>query len=49
MDAANELTSTLTDTIENVREAFENTIRDIFQELNNMVTNNLGLDYVSEE
>jgi hypothetical protein len=49
MDAANELSSTLTDALDTARESFENTIKEIFQDLNNLVTDNLGLDYVSEE
>ena len=49
MDAAKELSSTLSDALDNARQSFENTIKDIFKELNNVVTDNLGLNYVSEE
>ena len=49
MEAAQELSSTLVDSLETAREGFENTIKEIFQDLNNLVTNDLGLDYVKEE
>lgn len=49
MKAAQELSSTLVDSLETAREGFENTIKEIFQDLNNLVTNDLGLDYVKEE
>ena len=49
MDATKELSKALEDALNDAREAFENTVNGIMQDLNNKVTNDLGLDYVQEE
>ena len=40
---------TLEESLTNAREKFENTINAIFDELNNKVTNGMGLEYVNEQ
>lgn len=49
MDAVDAWRSTVEDAIENVQDKYANAISEIFDNLNNKVTNGMGLDYVSEE
>ena len=48
-DALKDWQSSIEDALENIRDKFENTINEIFQKLNDKVTDGLGLDYVSEQ
>ena len=47
--ATKELNSLIETSIQNLQDKYLNTINAIFQDLNNKVTDNLGLDYVEEE
>lgn len=49
MDAVSEWNSMVEEAIENLQDKYLNAINKIFQDLNNQVTNGLGLDYVEEE
>ena len=47
--ATNDLNDLIEKSIQNIQDKYLNTINAIFQDLNNKVTDNLGLDYVEEE
>ena len=49
MSAVSDWNSTVEDAIENLQDKYLNAINLIFQELNDKVTNGMGLDYVGEE
>lgn len=49
IDAVSEWNSMVEEAIENLQDKYLNAINKIFQDLNNQVTNGLGLDYVEEE
>ena len=49
MDAVDDWRSTVEDAVENVTDKYVNAINEIFQNLNDKVTNGMGLDYVEEE
>ena len=49
MDAVNNWNKTIEESITTAKDAWVNAINEIMQELNNKVTNGLGLDYVTEE
>ena len=49
IDAVNTWENTVENAIENIRDKFENAINDIFDRLNDKVTNGWGLEYVNEE
>ena len=49
MDAVDDWRSTVEDAVENVADKYVNAINEIFQNLNDKVTNGMGLDYVEEE
>lgn len=49
MDAVDDWRSTIEDAVENVTDKYVNAINEIFQNLNDKVTNGMGLDYVEEE
>lgn len=44
-----ELNSKTEESLDNIRKAFENTIEEMYETINNNMTNGLGLDYVQEE
>ena len=48
-DAVGELNTLIENSIENLQNKYLNTINSIFQNLNNKVTDGLGLDYIDEE
>ena len=48
-EAVNNFNSIFEASLENARAKFENVLNDIFQKLNNKVTNNMGLDYVNTQ
>lgn len=48
-DALNEWQSLVESSIENIKEKFENAINNIFKNLNDRITDGLGLDFVSEQ
>lgn len=49
MDAVSDWNSAVESAIENLQDKYANAINEIFQNLNNKVTNNMGLDYVGEQ
>ena len=49
MDAVEDWRSTVEDAVENATDKYVNAINEIFQNLNDKVTNGMGLDYVEEE
>lgn len=49
MDAVEDWRSTVEDAVENATDKYVNAINEIFQNLNDKVTNSMGLDYVEEE
>ena len=49
MDAVSNWNKTIEESITTAKDAWVNAINEIMQELNNKVTNGLGLDYVTEE
>lgn len=49
IDAVDDWRSTVEDAVENATDKYVNAINEIFQNLNDKVTNGMGLDYVEEE
>ena len=49
MDAVSNWNKTIEESITTAKDAWVNAINEVFQKLNNKVTNGLGLDYVTEE
>ena len=47
--AVQEFNSTLEEGLENAKSKFENSIKDIFDKLNNSLTNGMGLDFVNTQ
>ena len=48
-DAVSGLNSTVENSVQNLIDKYKNAINEIFDELNNKLTDNKGLDYISEE
>lgn len=48
-DSLSELNSKVEDSVQNIIDMYSNSINKVFDELNNKITNGLGLDYINDE